>query len=154
MRSSVVEELGKQQIIRPALGPMLTTVTHRIRSVEVEHHLRLVGRSGYTPRRLIQQSLSNVIGYSVLPLRLLAIVGALGVFASLAIAVNLLFRYASDGIAVPGFMTQTLLIVSMFGLNLFAFGVIGEYVFRIFQFASGRSAFSMRQEMPDCPGAC
>lgn len=146
MRSTVVAELGVQRVIRPALGPMLITVTNRICNIEVDHHPRMVGRSGYTPRQILQQTMSNAIGYSVLPLRILALLGLVGIGASVSLTVFYVVRFVSGGISAPGFATQILLTTTMFGFNFFAFGVLGEYVLRILQLSGDQPAYGIRRE--------
>lgn len=151
MRAGVAAEVSSQRVHQPALGPVLTSITGRIANVEVEHHRRAQGHSGYTPVRLLRQTMSNAIGYSMLPLRLLAGVGMIGIVGSLALAAVFLIRFLTGGTAVPGFTTQALLITALFGFNFFAFGVLGEYVLRILQLSSARPTFTVRHEVRPPP---
>jgi len=144
MRRPVVDGLLTLRTLSPALGPMINSVTHRIANTTVRHSPRRAGRSGYTFRRLLSQTMSNLIGYSMLPLRLLATLGALGIFLSVVFAAVLLVRYWTGVISVPGWTTTALLLVLISGFNFFAFAIIGEYVLRILQRVNATPQYLVR----------
>ena len=133
MRSNVAHALLRQNVPYPALGPMLISNTSRIRNLPVRHDARARGRSGYTFGKIFKQTLSNLIGYSILPLHVLAAVGALGILLSVAASCYFMFRYFTQGIGVPGWMTLLLTLLGLSGFNFFAFGILGEYILRISQ---------------------
>lgn len=143
MRRSVVDGLLTLRTLSPALGPMINSVTHRIINTTVKHAPRKEGRSGYTFRRLFSQSMSNLIGYSMLPLRLLAIMGALGIILSVTFAVVLVVHYLQGGV-VPGWTSIALLLVMLSGFNFFAFSILGEYVLRILQRVNATPQYFVR----------
>ena len=114
-----------------ALGPVLFSVTHRIRNVEFEHHPRVNGRSGYTFRKLLKQSLDNLTAFSIFPLRLLALTGLVGIVAAGLFFLVLMLRYFINGDTSPGFTTLAMLMTGLSGFNFFAFGIVGEYLIRL-----------------------
>jgi len=77
--------------------------------------------------------MSNLIGYSMLPLRILGMIGGIGVLSSIVLAAVLLIRYLTGEIEVPGWTTTTLLLLFLSGFNFFAFSILGEYLIRILQ---------------------
>lgn len=143
MRRAVVDGLLELRTLSPALGPMINSVTHRIINTTVQHAPRKEGRSGYTVRRLIGQTMSNLIGYSMLPLRLLAVLGGLGIFLSVAFALVLVVHYLQGGV-VPGWTSIALLLVMLSGFNFFAFAILGEYVLRILQRVNATPQYFVR----------
>jgi len=147
MRRAVVDGLLTLRTVSPALGPMINSVTHRILNTTVQHAPRKEGRSGYTFRRLFSQTMSNLIGYSMLPLRLLAVVGGAGIVLSIGFATVLLLRYLMGGITVPGWTTIALLLVLLSGFNFFAFAILGEYVLRILQRANATPQYLVRARL-------
>lgn len=144
MRRPVVDGLLTLRTLSPALGPMLHSITTRIVNVRVQHAPRGAGQSGYTLGRLFAQTLSNLIGSSMLPLRLLALVGGAGIGCSLVFAIVLLARYLAGGITVPGWTTLALLLVLLSGFNFFAFALLGEYVLRILQRVNATPQYLVR----------
>ena len=145
LRRPVVDGILQLQTLSPALGPMINSVTKHIANVVVSHSSRKKGRSGYTPSRIFLQTMNNFIGYSVLPLRLLAIMGALGIVVSIVLAITYFSRYIMGGINVPGWTTIALLLVLISGFNFFAFSLLGEYVLRILQRANATPQYIIRQ---------
>lgn len=152
MRRAVVDGLLTLRTLSPALGPMINSVTHRIINTTVKHAPRKEGRSGYTFRRLFSQTMSNLIGYSMLPLRLLAVMGAVGIILSATFAVVLVVRYLMGGINVPGWTTIALLLVLISGFNFFAFAIIGEYVLRILQRVNATPQYFVRSRFSSTKG--
>ncbi|MBN1920219.1 MAG: glycosyltransferase family 2 protein [Anaerolineae bacterium] len=144
MRRQVAEALLCMHVPYPALGPMILSVTRRIANVTVHHDRRKQGRSGYTVSRIVKQTLSNFIGYSMLPLRLLAGIGAAGIVFSLSVGTYFLCRYLVIGISVEGWMTLLLILLGLSGFNFFAFAVLGEYVLRIAQVSANTSQWVVR----------
>ena len=147
LRRPVVDGLLTLRTLSPALGPMINSVTHRIVNVTVEHAPRLEGHSTYTWRRLFTQTMGNLVGYSMLPLRLLAVIGLAGIVLSLVFAAVLLIRYWLGGINVPGWTTIALLLVLISGFNFFAFAILGEYVLRILQRVNATPQYLVRRRV-------
>ena len=144
MRSSVAEALLTMKVPYPALGPMILSVTRRVKNKTVRHDPRKEGKSGYTWRRLVKQTMSNFIGYSMLPLRMLALIGAAGIAVSVLLAGYFLCRYFFIGIGVPGWTTLLLILLGTSGFNFFAFAILGEYVLRITQVTTQAQQFAIR----------
>jgi len=147
IRRQAVDALLQLKTLSPALGPMINSVTHRIVNVRVEHRPRREGRSSYTFSRLVAHALDSLIGYSMLPLRLLALLGGVGILCSLTYSFVLLVRYLLGGIKVPGWTSIILLLTLSSGFNFFAFAIIGEYVLRILVRVNATPQYFLRQRV-------
>ena len=145
MRRAVVDGVLTLRTLSPALGPMINSVTERIVNVTVLHSPRKEGRSGYTFSRLFTQTMGNLIGYSMLPLRLLAVIGGVGIILSIVFAIVLVVRYLM-GSVVQGWTSIALLLVMLSGFNFFAFAILGEYVLRILQRVNATPQYFVRTQ--------
>ncbi|MGM9452292.1 glycosyltransferase family 2 protein [Legionella bozemanae] len=145
IRYQVVNAILQMNVPYPSLGPMLLSVTRRIGNVVVEHHPRKKGKSGYTLFALLRHSLSNIVGYSVMPLHILAMIGMMGILFCGIFAIYFLTRYFIIGINVPGWMTLLLLMVTLSSFNFLAFSLIGEYVLRIMRVSTSPNQWTVRQ---------
>lgn len=113
------------------LQGLFLRTTKNIRCVPIEHFEREVGQSNYTLKKLVGLW-SNVMGFSVVPLRiatrlgyLFALIGLLGV---LYVIVNKIRRPA-----VPmGWSTLVAALFFFSGIILMFMGLIGEYIGRMF----------------------
>lgn len=95
---------------------------------------RYAGETHYPWRKMFLFSLDAITSFSIVPLRLLTLVGSLivllAIFFSLFILVVKLF---DPGFFLAGFPTIVLLITFFGGIQLLSLGVIGEYVGRIYE---------------------
>ncbi len=127
----------------PYVDGLLLQVTQKIDSIEVRHLPRMEGRSNYTMRRLIRLWLNLATNFSVLPLRLAvmagALMGILGLIAATAVVIEALTGETPSGWA--SVMTVTLLIA---GVQFMILGIMGEYVGRTFLSANGKPQGTVR----------
>jgi dolichol-phosphate mannosyltransferase/undecaprenyl-phosphate 4-deoxy-4-formamido-L-arabinose transferase len=148
MRRSVVDEIRLVRHAQPRIGPIILSVTSRIESVPVRHEPRRHGRSGYTLRRLVRDTLSSIMNYSSLPLQVVSFIGVGSAALSIALAIYYLVLYFGRGIGVSGFTTIVLLILFTSGAVLFSFGLVGEYLRRIVAQQLMFSQYHVRAELP------
>jgi len=132
-----------------SIDVLLTWGTTRFGAVQVRHEPRRVGVSGYTLRKLILHALNMMTGFSVLPLQIASLVGfAFTIFGLLALAF-VIGRYLIQGSAVPGFPFLASLIAVFSGAQLFALGIIGEYLSRVHFRTMDRPPYTVRSTAPE-----
>lgn len=128
----------------PYVDGLIMQVTQNIGSLEVQHLPRAEGKSNYTVARLLRLFLSMFLNFSVIPLRIASVIGAtiglVGFLALLWILVEALGGGTPRGWA---FMTASLLFLT--GSQLILFGIMGEYIGRLFLTANKRPQFVIRQ---------
>ncbi|MBI4873469.1 MAG: glycosyltransferase family 2 protein [Acidobacteria bacterium] len=110
---------------------LLSWSTGRIASVEVRQDPRRHGVSNYTFRKLLVHALNMLTGFSVLPLRIASIIGFCFTFFGLLVLGYVVIRYLLNGGSVPGFSFLASTIAIFSGAQMFALGIIGEYLARI-----------------------
>jgi undecaprenyl-phosphate 4-deoxy-4-formamido-L-arabinose transferase len=129
---------------------LLTWGTARFASIPVRHDPRAHGTSNYTWRRLTRHALDMMTGFSTFPLRVASLVGFAFTLFGVVILAFVLGRYLYSGGSVPGFPFLASIIALFSGAQLFALGVIGEYLGRIHFGSMSRPAFVVRQSFgPD-----
>jgi undecaprenyl-phosphate 4-deoxy-4-formamido-L-arabinose transferase len=125
---------------------MLTWATTRIAGVAVRHEPRRVGRSNYTLRWLMRHALNMLTGFSVLPLRISSVLGFVLTLFGVGALAFVLGRYLLFGVVVPGFSFLASIIIVFSGTQLFALGVMGEYLARMHFRLLGRPTYALRTE--------
>lgn len=153
MRRSVVDEIRLARHAQPRIGPIILSITSRIKSVPVRHEPRQQGSTGYTLRKLVRDTLSSIMNYSSLPLQVVSIVGFGASFLSLVLAGIYLWIFFTRGIPVSGFTTLVLLILFTSGAVLFSFGLVGEYLRRIVAQQLMFSQYHVRAELHPLAGS-
>ena len=121
---------------------LLSWGTDRFASVTVEEAPRAVGKSNYNFVKLIKVSLLVLTSYTTVPLRLASILGFLFTLFGFFVLVYVLVTYLAFG-SVEGFPFLASIIVIFSGVQLFALGIIGEYLARLFDRSSGRKTYTV-----------
>jgi len=114
-----------------SIDVLLTWGTTRFSAVPVTQAPRLVGVSNYTFGKLVVHALNMVTGFSALPLQVASLLGFVLTAFGMLILVYVIGRYFLEGGSVPGFPFLASLVAIFSGAQLFALGVIGEYLARI-----------------------
>jgi glycosyltransferase involved in cell wall biosynthesis len=129
---------------------LLTWGTTRFAIVTVPHAPRQYGTSNYTVRKLIIHALNMMTGYSTLPLQLASLIGfALTLFGFL-ILLYVLGRLVFEA-SVPGFPFLASIVAIFSGAQLFALGIIGEYLARMHVRIMGRPSSVIREKLESIP---
>jgi undecaprenyl-phosphate 4-deoxy-4-formamido-L-arabinose transferase len=114
-----------------SIDVLLTWGTNRFYATRVRHDPRKQGSSGYTVRRLITHAVNLMTGFSTLPLQLASLVGFTFTFLGICVLAYVLSRYFTRGDPVPGFPFLASIVAVFSGAQLFALGIIGEYLARM-----------------------
>lgn len=110
---------------------LLTWGTTRFTSVTVDHKERLCGTSNYTIGKLVTHAVNMITGFSILPLRLTSIVGLIFTLFGFGVLLYVLTGYFLHGSTVSGFAFLASMGAIFSGTQMFALGVMGEYLARI-----------------------
>ena len=114
-----------------SLDVLLTWGTTRFAAITVPHHPRAAGRSNYTLRALIIHALTLMTGFSVWPLQVASAIGFGFTVFGILVFVYVVARFLVEGRSVPGFPFLASLIAIFSGAQMFALGIIGEYLARM-----------------------
>jgi polyisoprenyl-phosphate glycosyltransferase len=102
---------------------------------EVIHYHRPArehGKSGWTFAKKFKAFLDVMLGFSITPIRAMSGFGVIVAFCSFAYGAAVVVSAFYQRIPVEGFATVVALITFLLGLIILMLGVIGEYVWRIF----------------------
>lgn len=113
------------------LDGLLAWCTSRIAGVEVEHHPRVQGHSGYSLGKLLGLALNLYTNFSLIPLQIVSGLGFVTAASGFLVGLYYLFQFFASSIAVPGFASTIIAILILGGAQLLALGVIGEYLGRL-----------------------
>jgi undecaprenyl-phosphate 4-deoxy-4-formamido-L-arabinose transferase len=128
----------------PALGALYASNPIEI---PIEHAPRERGKSKYSLFKLVVLLMDIMTGFSVWPLRFLFLSGF--IMASLGILFGLLLfglrLYYGPAWAVEGVFTLFAILFVFIGSQFFAFGLLGEYIGRIYQEVRKRPYYLLRE---------
>ena len=96
---------------------------------------------------LLRHSLNMMTGFSTVPLQVASLLGFAATVFGLVVLAVVLGRYVIHGSTVPGFTFLASLITLLSGTQLFAIGVIGEYLARMHFRMMERPPYAVRGEL-------
>ncbi|MBV9682145.1 MAG: glycosyltransferase family 2 protein [Solirubrobacterales bacterium] len=115
--------------------------------IEIDHHERHAGESGYTLRRLVQVALDGMFFRSTVLLRLVVLLGFVVALIGVVIALfEVVDYFLEPEKSVPGYTSLAVLLVVLAGFIIVSVGVVGLYVGRIFEQVKNRPLFLIDQE--------
>ena len=132
-RKFVIDELIKYDQPFPYLNGLVSRTTGNIAEVDSVQKNRNEGHSGYNFRKLLNLWLNGFTAFSIRPLRVSVILGAVSSMLGLIMAVIVIVRklILMDGVGA-GWTSIIAVILIMSGLILAVLGMIGEYIGRIY----------------------
>ena len=115
-------------------GPLMFHAGFQYRVIDVYREERTQGRSGYTFSKRLNLAINSLVSYTDLPYRWMLNLGLATILGSLIYAILVvLFYLLNRDVLLPGLNLIVFLLTLIFGTMMIGLGVIGIYVFRIYQ---------------------
>ncbi len=137
----------------PYIDGLVLRVTRRIGVVTVVHEERQVGRSGYTLRKLIALWVNMFTSFSILPLRFASLLGLIVAAVGMLLAVGFAIERARNPQLPVGWASIGVSMMVLAGVQLFALGMLGEYLGRMFLKVGGEPQFIVREALNVTPAS-
>lgn len=148
-RTSLREAFDRYQSPFVSIDVLLTWGTTRFSHLKVRHDPRSFGASNYSVRKLITHAMNMMTGFTTIPLQLASLAGFGFSLFGLGILGYVLANYFLHGHAVPGFAFLASIVAIFSGVQLFALGIIGEYLARMHLRTMDRPPYLVRQSTRD-----
>jgi dolichol-phosphate mannosyltransferase len=120
--------------------------------VEIDRPARYAGDSKYIKiplRRTIKWAISSILSHTSAPLTFLAVMGFL--LSALSTTATIIFSliWLLSGVPFAGFGTIIGIILIGFSLNMFAIGIIAQYIALIYEEVKGRPLYLIAERTDD-----
>lgn len=110
---------------------LILTVTRNIATVDVDHHDRYAGDSGYSFFKSISLWLKMATNFSIIPLRITSLFGLLFSGLGFLLAILLVIQRFTLNLMPIGWSSLIVTILIVSGVQLLALGILGEYLGRV-----------------------
>ena len=107
---------------------------------------REIGKSRWTLKKKIRLVTDTVFSFSTLPIKAVTIIGTCSFIGSLAWAVFVFIAKLAGMIEVSGYTTLFIFNLFSFGVTMLTLGVLGEYLWRIFDASRNRPPYIVEDE--------
>lgn len=111
---------------------LIARTTKKIINVEIEHHEREYGSSGYTFGKLLNLWLNGFTSFSVKPLRLATLLGGVTATLGFFYAIYIIIKKILNPSMLIGYSSLMCVLLFIGGMVMIMLGLIGEYVGRIY----------------------
>ena len=109
-------------------------------SVRYERDARQFGETKYPFRKMVAFAWTGITSFSILPIRMVTVMGFVAALCSLVYLVYAIYQHFS-GHTVQGWTTIVILQTFMGGSILFAIGIVGEYIGKIYEEVKARPVY-------------
>jgi len=148
-RTSLRDAFANYRSPLVSVDVLLTWGTTRFTHLKVRHEPRTIGVSNYSLWKLVTHALNMMTGFSTVPLQAASLMGFAFTFLGIVLLLFLLVQYFLFGRSVPGFYFIASIVTVFAGAQLFALGVIGEYLARMYFRSMDKPVYSVAETTVD-----
>jgi dolichol-phosphate mannosyltransferase len=141
-----IKKFNEKQILFTGIISIIGFPTSK---VEVAYGKRIKGETKYGYFKLMNMAINALLSFSTKPLRIISIFGLFVAVISFAVLSATFFERIFLGADVPGWTTIVVLISLIGGMQLFALGIVGEYIGRIFFETKNRPLYIVEDKVGD-----
>lgn len=146
MSRTALDALLQYREVNLFLRGLIPTLGFPVTLVPYKRQARELGETKYTLRKMLRLAIDGITSFSVMPLRIIALLGAM-LFAGTMVATLyfLWIWFAHSAQVVPGWASTVLPMLFLGGVQLLSIGVLGEYVGKIYLETKRRPRFIIQQ---------
>lgn len=128
----VVNEVIRYENAYSYLAGLVFRATKKVTNVDIPHHAREFGRSGYSINKLISLWMNGFTAFSVKPLRIATLFGGIVSVAGFLYAIYIAVKKILNPSAPIGYSSMMCVMLFVGGMIMLMLGLIGEYIGRIY----------------------
>ncbi len=147
IRKVIVDHIGSHQNNAMIfIDEILGWYTSSVSTVDVEHHARKNGKSGYSTLGLVRLYFDIVINHSAIPLKLMTWIGFLSSILTLFLGIFFIIRKFMLNVPV-GFTAQIVAILFSASILMMCMGIVGQYLYKLFLLQNRKPNYSIREQI-------
>jgi glycosyltransferase involved in cell wall biosynthesis len=140
-------ELLKLEESHSSLVGLIVWLGFRRKSIPYQRLRRRHGRSAWTFARRLRYLADSSFSFSDFPIRVLLWLGSAGLVISIIFSIILVWSRLTGRIQVPGYSPIVLTIIFFGRINLICLGIVGAYVWRVYENTKKRPGAVVLREM-------
>jgi glycosyltransferase involved in cell wall biosynthesis len=146
MSRRAIQALKEFREINMFLRGVIPLIGFKHSIVYYDRSKRFAGESKYPLNKMLSFAWNGVTSFSVMPLRLISGLGFLSILASVGIGLWALYSKLF-GEVVPGWASIIISIYFIGGVQLLCFGILGEYIGKLYQEVKDRPRYFIELEV-------
>ncbi len=149
MTRQVVNEILRLTEVNRFSKGLLAWVGFKKKYLTYENIERKAGKTSWHFWQLISYSIDGIVNFSDAPLNFATLMGFISFIISMLLAAFYTFKTLIFGDPVQGFPTLITLLLLIGGIQLFALGIIGKYIGKIFLETKHRPIYIIKEKHLD-----
>jgi polyisoprenyl-phosphate glycosyltransferase len=160
-RQKIPEDAGDFRLLSPRAAAALRQLPERNRffkglaswigfrqiRVDYEPAARAHGVTSFSPGRLLGLSIEGLTSFSVAPLRLASLLGAILATIAFLFGLSILWETWTTGKSVPGYPSLVVGLMTIGGVQLIMIGIVGEYIGKILSELKARPIYFVAEHV-------
>ena len=146
MNRDVVDILNDMPERHRFLRGMVAWIGGRQKVYVYERDRRAAGKTKYTFLKMVSLAVDAVTGFSTMPLRIATYLAFATVLATALLAAYVLYSYLFLDV-VAGWTSLGVIVLAVSAIQMFAIGVLGEYLGRLYVQSQGRPTMLVKRRV-------
>ena len=152
IRRQLVCSILRYELNFTYIDGLLAWNTTRIGTVDIPHHERRSGQSGYTLSKLLALAMNIFTNFSLLPLQLVSLLGITSAFLGIGLGGWYAIAALLTNVSVPGYASTIVAVLVLGGFQLLSLGIMGEYIGRLHLNVNRKPQFNIRKTTENASG--
>lgn len=148
MSRRVLQQLENYKEVNLFLRGIMPLIGYPSDNVYYERKERFAGESKYPLKKMLSFAFDGITSFSVKPIRFILSLGMIVFLVSIGFLIYSLVRYFM-GATVLGWSSLMVSVWALGGLQLFAIGIIGEYIGKVYLETKGRPRYALQDILND-----
>ncbi|MET0027703.1 MAG: glycosyltransferase family 2 protein [Candidatus Thiodiazotropha sp.] len=143
-----VEALNELREQHRFMKGLFTWIGFSQKAIPYERDSRFAGETKWNYWRLWNLALEGITSFTTVPLSYATYTGFITAFFSMLYGFYMIIRTVFFGNPVPGYPSLMVTVLFLGGIQLFAIGIVGEYLGRVFNETKGRPLYFVNEYIP------
>lgn len=147
MKRFVADKITEYKNPYPYLTGLLLRTTQHIANVEMEQRERFEGGTTFTFKKMVALWMNGFTAFSIKPLRMADILGAVSAVIGFIYAVFIIIRKLVNPDVAMGYSSLMAVMLIIGGIIMVLLGLIGEYIGRIYMCINDSPQYVIREKL-------
>lgn len=148
MSSKALNALSNYEEVNLFLRGIVSQMGFKNTVLEYDEKPRLAGESKYSLKKMLKLAMDGITSFSIRPLQMISMCGVVFLVISIVMLLYSLITYINGG-AVSGWTSTVGALWLIGGAQLFALGIVGEYVGKIYMETKHRPRYEIDKIIMD-----
>ncbi len=140
-----VNALKKMRETSRCSKSMFSWIGYNKKAIFYDRDARVAGKTKWNYKKLVNLAIDGITSFTTSPLRISTYIAIPTFFALLTYFIYVIVKCCMQHVAIQAFQAIILLLLFFFGIQILLFGIVGEYLGRIFNETKNRPLYLVNE---------